>query len=154
MDLREILTTTRIGRLAQISVPVLSEEDSVQYAAAQMRSHSHGSALVCRDGRLVGVFTERDLLRWLADGRSLEDSVSEAMTANPQTVTAEDSLFSAIGYLDQGGYRRMPVVDSNGAPTGIIDVKTIVHFFVEHFPSAVYNQSPKSKQTTSDREGA
>ncbi len=154
MDLREILTTTRIGRLAQISVPVLSEEDSVQYAAAQMRSHSHGSALVCRDGRLVGVFTERDLLRWLADGRSLEDSVSEAMTANPQTVTAEDSLFSAIGYLDQGGYRRIPVVDSNGAPTGIIDVKTIVHFFVEHFPSAVYNQSPKSKQTTSDREGA
>ncbi|TWU14038.1 Arabinose 5-phosphate isomerase KdsD [Symmachiella macrocystis] len=154
MDLREILTTTRIGQLAIKSVPILSPQDSVHHAAAQMRSHSHGSALVCDNDRLVGVFTERDLLRWLADGRSLDDAIAEAMTANPQTVTSDDALMSAIGYLDQGGYRRIPVVNADGAPIGIIDVKTIVHFFVEHFPSAIYNQSPQSKQTTSDREGA
>ncbi len=154
MDLREILTSTRIGQLAIKSVPMLSEDDSVDEAAAQMRSHSHGSALICRDGRLTGVFTERDLLKCLAEGRLLEAPVTDAMTVNPQTLTSDDTLFSAIGYLDQGGYRRLPVVDADGVPTGIIDVKTIVHFFVEHFPSAIYNQAPQSKQMTSDREGA
>lgn len=154
MDLREILMSTRISQLALKSVPILSPDDTVQHAASEMRSHSHGSALVCEAGRLVGVFTERDLLRWLADGRSLDAPTSDAMTAQPQTVSPDDALFSAIGYLDQGGYRRVPVVDSQGAPIGIIDVKTIVHFFVEHFPTAVYNQSPQDKQTTSDREGA
>lgn len=154
MDLREILTSTRISQLALKAVPILSRKDSVDTAAVQMRSHSHGSALVCEDSRLVGVFTERDLLRWMVDGRSMDASVAEAMTAGPRTVTPDDSLFSAIGFLDEGGYRRLPVVDSQGQPTGIIDVKTIVRFFVEHFPSAVYNQAPQSKQTTTDREGA
>ncbi len=73
MDLREILTSTRIGQLSIKSVPVLSEQDSVQDAAEQMRSHSHGSALVFESGKLVGVFTERDLLRCISDGRSLDD---------------------------------------------------------------------------------
>jgi len=154
MDLREILTSTRIGQLTLKSVPILTRDDTVQQAAAEMRSHSHGSALVVEDGLLIGVFTERDLLRCLAEGRALDDSVADAMTASPQTVTMDDSLFSAIGYLDHGGYRRVPVVDQQGAPIGIIDVKSIVHFFVEHFPAAVYNQSARSKQMTSDREGA
>jgi len=154
MDLREILTTTRIRQLALKAVPILSRDDSVDDAASQMRSHSHGSALVCEEGKLIGVFTERDLLRWVAENRPMDASVAEAMTANPKTVTTDDLLFSAIGFLDQGGYRRLPVVDAEGVPTGIIDVKTIVHFFVEHVPAAVYNQAPVAKQVTSNREGA
>lgn len=154
MFLRQVLTSSRVGQLVLKAVPVLRAEDAVADAASQMRSHSHGSALVCRDGRIAGIFTERDLLKLVAAGRSLEAAVSTVMTANPRTVTTGDSLLTVIQLMDEGGYRRLPVVDAKGSPTGLVDVKSVVHFLVEHFPAAVYNQAPRALQNSKSREGA
>ena len=154
MKLREVLNTTKVGQLTLKAVPILASGDSIGEAADQMRSHSHGSALVCDAGKLVGVFTERDLLRVIASGRSLSDPISEVMTATPRTVTSDDKLHTVIQLLDQGGYRRLPVVDHKGAPVGIVDVKTVSHFLVEHFPSGVYNQTSNALQNARNREGA
>ena len=154
MILREILSSARVGQLALEAVPILPPSESVREAASQMRSHSHGSALIVENNKLVGVFTERDLLRWLAEDRALDSPVSGAMTPDPKTVTPDETLLDCIGFLDQGGYRRLPVVQQDGTPVGIIDVKDIVHYFVEYFPAAVYNQASRERQTTSDREGA
>jgi CBS domain-containing protein len=152
--LRQVLTTSRVGQLSLKEVPVVDVGDSAARAASQMRLVSHGSALVCREGRLVGIFTERDLLRMLAQGRSLEQPLSEVMTASPRTVTTADSLLTVLQLMDEGGYRRLPVVDSAGAPVGIIDVKSVAHFLVEHIPAAVYNQAPRALLTAKSREGA
>jgi hypothetical protein len=56
--------------------------------------------------------------------------------------------------MDEGGYRRLPVVDSSGAPAGIVDTKSLVHFLVGHFPAAIYNQAPHASLLAKDREGA
>ena len=56
--------------------------------------------------------------------------------------------------MDEGGYRRVPVLDSSGTPVGVVDVKTITHFLVEHFPAAVYNQASHAQLIAKDREGA
>lgn len=154
MVLREVLTTTQVGELTLKSVPVLSPRDSVAQAAAQMREHSHGSALVCDAGKLAGVFTERDLIRFIAGGRPMQTPLAEVMTAQPRTVQANDSLLTVVQHMDQGGYRRLPVVDASGAPVGIVDVKTLVHFLVEHFPAGVYNQASHAHQLVKDAEGA
>jgi CBS domain-containing protein len=119
-----------------------------------MRAHSHGSSLVCREGRLSGIFTERDLLKHVAHARSLDQPVGSVMTASPRTVTTDDSLLTVIRLMDEGGYRRLPVVDARGAPVGLIDVKSVMHFLVEHFPSAVYNQAPRALLNAKNREGA
>jgi len=152
--LRQVLTTSRVGQLAPKEVPVLKSQDSVAQAVSQMRAHSHGSALVYRDRELAGIFTERDLLKLVAQGESLERPVSEVMTGTPRTVTLDDSLLTVIRLMDEGGYRRLPVVDSAGSPVGIVDVKSVVHFLVEHFPSAVYNQAPRALLDARNREGA
>ena len=154
MFLRDVLTSSKVGQLALKEVPVLEAGDTVDDAASEMRSHSHGSALVCEKGRLTGVFTERDLLRFIAAGRAMNSPISTAMTANPKTIRPDDTLLTVIGLMDQGGYRRLPVVDAAGAPAGIVDVKSVVHFLVEHFPAAVYNQASHAHQTAKDREGA
>ena len=154
MFLRQLLTTSRVGQLGLKDVPVLRADQTVAEAAREMREHSHGSALVCHDGKLVGIFTERDLLQILGGGKSLASPLSEAMTASPRTVTLSDPLMTVIQLMDEGGYRRLPVVDSNGKPTGIVDVKSVVHFLVEHFPKAVYNQAPRALSRAKDREGA
>lgn len=154
MKLREVLTTTLVSQLTLKAVPILGPGDSVAEAADQMRSHSHGSALVCDKGKLVGVVTERDLLRVIAAGKPLSIPLSEVMTSQPRTVTSDDKLFTVIQLLDQGGYRRLPVVDRAGGPVGIVDVKTVSHFLVEHFPSGVYNQTSHALQNSRNREGA
>ena len=115
---------------------------------------SHGSALVCAVGKVVGIFTERDLLRVIAADRGLNLPLSHVMTNNPKTVTTADTLFEVARSMDEGGYRRLPVVDAAGVPTAIVDVKSLVHFLVEHFPSAVYNQASHEQSTAKDREGA
>ena len=156
MELRSILTSTKVDELTLTlkSHPTLEPTATVADAAEAMRQHSHGCAVVCTDGQLVGIFTERDLLRVIRHGKSLEAPLSEVMTADPETLTTEDSLFEAARRMDQGGYRRLPVVDADGSPKGIVDVKTIAHFLVEHFSATIYNQAPHDAVIAKHREGA
>jgi len=152
--LRQLLTATRVAQLAPKEVPVLREEQTIAAAVREMRAHSHGSAMVRRDGKLIGIFTERDLMRHLAAGRTLEQPLSAVMTSSPRTVKLDDALLTVIQLMDEGGYRRLPVVNAAGAPVGIVDVKSVVHFLVEHFPKAVYNQAPRALLNARAREGA
>lgn len=153
-DLRDLLDSTHVGELTIADRPSLSRGDTVADAAAKMREASHGSALVCEDGKLVGIFTERDLLKSLAADDGLSASINDVMTQNPQTATTSDSLTHVMELMDKGGYRRLPVVDETQKPVGIIDVKTLVHFLVEHFPESIYTQASHAHLTARHREGA
>jgi CBS domain-containing protein len=152
--LRQLLTTSRVSELGPKAVPVLQADQTVSDAVREMRAHSHGSAMVCRAGKLVGIFTERDLLKQMAEAKPLNTPLSQVMTADPKTVRLDDSLMTVIQLMDEGGYRRLPIVDAKGAPVGVVDVKSVVHFLVEHFPKAVYNQAPRALSSARDREGA
>lgn len=155
MELRSILTATKVSEISVAEPPILKPTDTVAAAARKMRGASHGSAIICDEsGKLIGIFTERDLLRLIDSGSTLETPLSEAMTRDPKTLTTEDTLFDATRSMDEGGYRRLPVVDADGAPAGIVDTKTISHFLVEHFPQAIYNQASHSQLIAKEREGA
>jgi CBS domain-containing protein len=52
------------------------------------------------------------------------------MTANPETVTAKDSLAFALHKMDVGGYRHMPVL-SDGLPAGVISVRDMVRYITK-----------------------
>ena len=153
MELKSILTSHKVGDLALTSRPILEPNDRVSMAATRMRQDRHGSALICSDGKLVGILTERDLLG-VVDGNKLEEPLANVMTADPHTITAEDSLYEVTRSMNEGGYRHLPVIDTAGNPTGIVDVKTIVHFIVEHFPEAIYNQAAHAQLIAKHREGA
>ena len=102
---------------------------------------------------LVGIFTERDALRVLASGGNLDSPIESLMARNPVTVRETDSVETAIGKMSANGYRRLPVVDSQGRATGILDACGVIHWLVDHFPSAVYNLPPVAKPGTLQREG-
>jgi CBS domain-containing protein len=127
----------------------------VQDAVYLMREEHVGCLLVCRQGRLIGIFTERDLMgRVLGVGKPLTIPIAEVMTSNPVTVSAKDSIRTAIKKMQQGGYRHLPVVDENNRPVGVLSVKRIVHYLAEHYPAAVYNLPPDPKSIPNEREGA
>jgi len=153
-DLRSILLSTKVGALSISTRPTLEPANTIADAAAEMRSQSHGSAVICSDSKLVGIFTERDLMKYIAEGQALDTPLKNVMTTNPTTVTANDTLLEATRLMDEGGYRRLPVVDAAGTPVGIVDVKTITHLLVEHYSAGIYNQPSHQQSIAKNREGA
>ena len=154
MDLINILKSTKVVEPVLQGFPTLDPTDSIADAAEAMQSHRRGSTLVCRGNKLIGIFTERDWLKVVERDGDPTTPLAELMTTNPETLTTDASLLDAIRLMDAGGYRRVPVVDKCQVPIGIVDVKTIVHFLVGHFPAAVYNQASHAQLITKNREGA
>jgi CBS domain-containing protein len=121
-----------------------------------MRQQRVGCVLVCReDDHLIGIFTERDLLRRvLAAELPLSVPVGLCMTRNPVVVSPKDPIGVAVRRMEEGGYRHLPVVDPAGRPLGVLSVKRIVHYLAEHFPSTIYNQPPDPNVVPLEPEGA
>jgi CBS domain-containing protein len=125
----------------------------IRAALDLMKEHLRGSVLVCRDDSLVGIFTERDALRLMARDGRLDDPI-ESVMSHPVALVTSDSMGTAIAKMSKGGYRRLPVVDADGRPQGVLKVTGILHYLVEHFPNVIYNLPPKPHHSTQHREGA
>jgi len=154
VQLKALLQSAQVGQLTLKVRHQLAPSDSFGSAMALMRNRSHGCALVCEEGTLVGIVTERDILHGLHSGIDRDAPLESVMTSQPVTVTSRDTLFDAIALMDTGGYRRLPVLDDAGAPEGVVDVKTVTGFLVEHYAEAVHNQASQAEATARNREGA
>lgn len=93
-------------------------------AMARMIELAVGAMLVTdAAGSLVGILTERDFLLKVAGQPDFEVlPVAKFMTPTPETVAPTDTLAFALGKMDAGGYRHLPVVEG-GRPVGVISVR-------------------------------
>lgn len=107
---------------------------TVSAAARLMKDRRVGAIAVVRDGKLAGVFTERDaLVRVVAEGRDpLTTPLSDVMTAKPVTIAPERSFAEALQLMHDGGFRHVPVV-SDGAPVGMLSVRDAMGPELESF---------------------
>ncbi len=154
MDPAKNLKVESVSRLNPSPPWKIRPGQTVAEAAALMREKVVGCLLVCDQDQLVGIFTERDLLRRvLSQGQPLTTPVANFMTSAPVTVHPKDSIGTAIKRMQTGGYRHLPVV-VDGQPVGILSVRRIIHYLVEHFPEAVYNLPPDPDAIQHEREGA
>jgi CBS domain-containing protein len=93
-----------------------------------MLQRNIGALLVVDEyGKLLGIFSERDLLTRIA---GIHDAyadlpVKQFMTPNPETVAADDPLAFALHKMDGGGYRHMPVI-KDGKPVGVVSVRDML----------------------------
>jgi predicted transcriptional regulator len=154
IHLRNLLQSVTVGELTRKTHFRLTPADTITAAIDVLREGGHGCGLVCDSRRLVGIITERDILHALNTDIDLATPLTAVMTSHPTTVSADATLFQAIAMMDSGGYRHLPVLNAEGDPTGIVDVKTLTGFLVEHFPEAVYNCASLADITTTHREGA
>jgi CBS domain-containing protein len=155
MELARNLKVDSVSRLHPTAPLRVDPGQSVADAVRLMRERRVGCLLVCEGERLVGVFTERDLMRRiLAAGLPLATPVSACMTPNPVVVGPKEPIGAAVRRMEEGGYRHLPVVDEAGRPLGVLSVKRIVHYLAEHFPSTIYNQPPDPAAFPTSAEGA
>jgi CBS domain-containing protein len=155
LSFRENLWHDDLSHLELTDPLMVRPETSLRETIETMRKANKGCILICQGPSLRGIFTERDVIkRVMVADADLEAPVSDFMTPNPVTLRRSDPVGLAIRTMYEGGYRRLPVVDSDGVPIGIVSVKRLVRYLADHFSSAVYNLPPQPRQVQEAREGA
>jgi CBS domain-containing protein len=155
MELARNLKVDSVSRLHVTPPWSVGPDKTVADAVALMRQQAVGCVLVASGEQLLGIFTERDLLRRvLAADQPLTLPVCACMTCKPVVVHPKESISTTIRRMEEGGYRHLPVVDASGRPVGVLSVKRIVHYLAEHFPSTIYNQPPDPSVVPLEPEGA
>ena len=149
------LLTTAIKHLNPRAAVSVEEGTSVSEAVAIMNREKIGGLLVVREGRLAGIFTERDVLTKIA-GRGLDFTkifVGHYMTPDPEALSPEHKVAYALNKMVVGGYRHVPIVDGERRPVAVISVRDVVEFIVERFPAEVINLPPDPDHEMRAREG-
>ncbi len=155
MTVEEALKRERVGSLP-LQAPVrVGPATTVPQTLEKMRSEGAGCVLVCDGDRLVGIFTERDVLNKLFGKEHRSDLTIDAlMTPNARCLHPDDTLAEAIRLMTERGYRHIPLVEKDGRVAGVIAANDIVHYIAEHFPVEVVNLPPELHQTFTTKEGA
>jgi CBS domain-containing protein len=93
-------------------------------AARRMVERGVGAAIVLDGERLVGILTERDVLKAVASDRDRTSAVEDCMTAHPETVEPSETTDHAAALMIHGGYRHLPVVDG-ARVVGIVSIRDL-----------------------------
>ena len=110
------------GRLLSVE-----PQTSLAEVAKRMRREDADSAAVMSGDRLLGIITERDLVRALADGVNPQQAKAEViMTSDPATVSADEEVAVVALKMMRLGIRHLPVVDEQGKPVGLISARNLV----------------------------
>ncbi len=116
--------------IADIMRPDLIEvapEDTLGEVAARMTEVNVGAVVVKDFGRLIGILTERDMLKAMAARvHTSEARVRQWMTEEPITATADMDVDEAARLMLANGFRHLPVCDENGQVTGVVSLRRVV----------------------------
>ncbi len=102
-------------------------DTTVAEAAKVMVENETGSlAVLDKDGDLVGIFTERDLIGFVADGGDpASGPIGEVMTPNPDSLEPDVEVMAAADWMLAAGYRHLPVV-AGGDLVGMLSIKDVL----------------------------
>ena len=102
-------------------------QTSLAEVAKRMRQEDADSAAVMSGSRLLGIITERDLVRAIADGLNPQQAKADViMSADPATVTADEEVAVVAVKMMTLGIRHLPVVDQQGNAVGLISARDLV----------------------------
>jgi CBS domain-containing protein len=115
-----------LGEMMSRNVLAVAPEDTLGEAAERMTGEGVGSAVVLDGGRLIGILTERDVLR-AAAGRvhSSDARVREWMTSDPIVAREETTATESLEIMMANGFRHLPIVEE-GRVVGIVSIRDVM----------------------------
>lgn len=148
-----------IRELSGLNKRVVSLDRSATVADAvnAMIQNHMGALLIIEDGRLYGLFTERDVLtRVVAQGRvPAETSIRDVMTPDPECLSFDDEIVFALNKMTVGGFRHIPILDKHGTAVAVVSMRDVVAHIVSYYSAEVFNlPSNPDAGLSSEREGA
>jgi len=108
------------------TLTTLPPQTTVRDAAKLMTERKIGAIMVVEGGKLVGIFSERDVVgRVVARGLDPDrTTLRETMTPNPVTVAPDDAPAAALERMAQRGFRHLPVVDGERI-VGMVSIRDL-----------------------------
>jgi CBS domain-containing protein len=115
----------------EIAAPkIVDARSSAGDAVRLMHEQATDCLLVVDEGRLVGIFTDRDAVLKIAGRRADSRPLTEVMTRDPVVLRHDDTVAVAINKMAVGGFRHIPIVE-DGRPTGVVSARDIFHHLAE-----------------------
>ena len=156
MSIERDLQEETIGRLDLSGYVSVQKGTAISEVLDAMRLNRTSAVLVV-DGaqRLVGIFTERDVLSKVVDVPSTwSEAVDTAMTSGPETLGCEEPVGHALRLMNAGHYRNVPILEEGGRVAGNLSQHAIIRFLTDRFPTEIYNLPPDPDIVPRTREGA
>jgi CBS domain-containing protein len=113
-----------VGELMSRELTTVARDATLREAAERMVARRVGSVLVFEGERLVGILTERDVLKAVARG-SVDARVDEWMTRHPETIEAGNTVEQAAVVMLHGGFRHLPVADGEQV-IGVLSMRDVM----------------------------
>jgi len=151
----------RLPNACDQKVSVLTTDDYVivspftplSQAIEAMKSDEGGCVIVSDDGRVAGIFTERDLMtKVLGNDVDLESPIKMWMQTNVETLTPEATVGDAVRLMNERSFRNIPLV-RNGELKGSISVFDIITYLAECYPKTTMNLPPLPAQVMDTVDG-
>ena len=119
--------TVKVRDLPPGKLLSVEPQTTIAEVARQMRMDDSDSVAVMSEGRLVGIITERDLVRAIADAVDPQQARADlVMTADPATVDADEDVAVVAVKMMRLGVRHLPVVNKAGKPVGLVSARNLV----------------------------
>jgi len=121
----------RLAELLGDAPYVCGPDTTVLEAAIAMEGSDLGSLAVVEGLALVGLVTERDIRRSVAEGIATDTPVSALMSGDPDTFDPDLDVWDAAAWIAESGYRHLPVVDDEGTLLGVVSVRDLLKGLVD-----------------------
>ncbi len=154
MTLENELRTEQVSHLDLAGFSTATAATPVGTVISRMRAEKQNVCLVTADDKLVGIFTDRDILTKVVDQPGiLEEPIDRVMTAAPVTVTAAMSAADALRLMQKGHFRNLPVLDDGGNILGNMTHQSILGYLAARYPIEVLNLPPDPERFPRKPEG-
>ena len=132
------------------SLVTVAGDVTIHEAVGTMANSRIGAVLIVEQGRVAGIFTERDLMtKVVAPGLDPATTrVADVMTSEVKTVKVDDAAIDCLEAMDEGRFRHMPVVDDDGRPIGMLSQRD---FVATTLPQALALAGQTARATVSKR---
>lgn len=154
MNLKEDLLTEQVNHLDLTGFCQVEPGVAVKIALEKMRQENVNVCLVTDQGNLVGILTDRDVLRRVAEHEEVwENPISAVMTADPITIDPTASAADALWLMDEKRIRNLPAVDGSGKVVGNMTHQAIINYLAARYPNEILNLPPNPNQFPEQVEG-
>jgi CBS domain-containing protein len=154
VNLKEELQTQLVGNMNLSKYCVGGPDIPVREAVANMRKRHVSVCLIVEDERLVGILTDRDVLRRVADHPETWDRpVRAVMTPDPITIPPDASAADALWLMDEKQIRDLPALGRDGEIVGNMTHQAVVTYLASRFPIEILNLPPEPDQYPDRPEG-
>lgn len=154
MDLKEDLLTEQVSHLDLTGFCQVETGTAIREVVERMRQENVNVSLIMERGSLVGILTDRDVLRRVAGEKGVwNQPVSSIMTPNPITIDPAASAADALWLMDEKRVRNLPAVDGSGNVVGNMTHQAIINYLAARYPTEILNLPPDPEQIPDQAEG-